>query len=480
MTWFSRNRQNSSRFGFYWFYLFLLLAVVSSWIFAHDFVTTSLNSKSAHKQALMAEQSYALEWQFDRADDVVSLFGTQWNTNSNGFGFQGGNAEISLNLRGQGVIKSIHQDMILTLRSVAEDISDLVMYIEFSDPQSGSFFHSGAVAINAGENSLSMSELEWRVITRNDPDPKPTSWQSMQRLSTLVLRFSNPKEQQVILTSVIIPQQQKITAGAATIQLPCDQQLYNAVDTSISSFCFNSNYMTHLDRELSLSGQLKHLKFAPISTINPWLWLLLSLLGVLALTLLYTKPAKTSHIAAVVGLVYVTVFIVHAFELSQWEQLYRWPVMFAALILLWVYRQVFNTAILNAWPVWLITGLLSLVLVWMGGFSFEFTQLLPMYILWASLQQIILGPIATDYFQQNLNVNNLAVAILVAGLFALLHSPNHTLMMATFTGGFVWSYSWLKYKNIFVNIISHSLLALLFYQAISDEWLGSARIGVFF
>ena len=463
-----------------WFYLLLILAMLSALVFAHEFVAQRLNENTLNKQQLLAAQDYSLDWQFKRPDDVISLFGSQWGTNSHGFGFKSKQAEISLNLRGQSVIKPIHQALEVTIFGEDEDIKSLEVSIELADLKSGNYYHSPSVHMSSGLNLIKMSELDWQVAQQNDQDLNQTSWNKMDRLSTLVLRFSNPFEQQILLKQVRIPQSRAVQVDSKTVQLPCDLKIHSSFERNVSSLCVSSNYMSYLHHELAQSAQLKQLSFVPISGYSPWLWLLLSLLSSVTLCWLSKKSGKNHYLLLGVAFIYLIVAIMHWQGLVHWQPYLRWPLLFLALAMLWVYRGVFTVNLMTALPVWILTGGVSIILWWMGGFSIEFIQLLPMYLLWACIQQIVIGPIATDFIQQQLKLNHHAVVFMVAFCFALLHSPNHTLMLLTFLGGLLWSYSWLKYKNIYVNVISHSLLALLLYQAIPSEWLGSARIGVFF
>ncbi|VAW42233.1 hypothetical protein MNBD_GAMMA01-283 [hydrothermal vent metagenome] len=449
-------------------------------VFAHEFVAQRLNENTLNKHQLLAAQAYTLDWQFKHPDDVISMFETQWSTNSHGFGFKRKQAEISLNLRGQSLIKSIHQTLEVIIINEDEEVKNLEASIELADLKSGNYYHSPSIHMSSGLNLIKMSELDWQVAQQNQQGLSRTSWHKMDRLSTLVLRFSNPFEQQVFLKQVSIPQSRAVQMDSKTVQLPCDLNIHSSIERKVSSLCVSSNYMSYLHRELAQSAQIKQLSFVPISGYSPWLWLLLSLLSSVTLCWLSKKSGMNNYLLLGVVFIYLIVTIMHWQGLVDWQQYLRWPLLVLALAVLWVYRVVFTVNLMTALPVWLLTGGLSIILWWMGGFSVEFIQLLPMYLVWACVQQIVIGPIATDFFQQQLKLNDHAVVFMVALCFALLHSPNHSLMLLTFLGGLLWSYSWQKYRNIYVNVISHSLLALLLYQAMPSEWLGSARIGVFF
>lgn len=130
--------------------------------------------------------------------------------------------------------------------------------------------------------------------------------------------------------------------------------------------------------------------------------------------------------------------------------------------------------------IWLITFGFALVMFFLSDFEWTFIRDLPLYVLWALAQQVILGPLVSDYLHQKAGLSTGITALLCGVLFALLHVPNQMLMLATFCGGLLWSFTWLRYRNIYANAISHALLALLFYQTMPGHLLGTARVGFWF
>ena len=161
----------------------------------------------------------------------------------------------------------------------------------------------------------------------------------------------------------------------------------------------------------------------------------------------------------------------------------RWPLLALFIMLLWHYKQYLKVPKNAAKPVWLISILLSVVLMLgfnKGQIEFDFLADMPLYLVWAWLQQLLLGPLLSRLMMRQLNVSEWVVACIVGMLFSIIHAPNHVLMLVTLFGGVGWSYAWLKYENLYANIFSHAILALIFYQVMPDAWLGSARIGVFF
>ena len=181
-----------------------------------------------------------------------------------------------------------------------------------------------------------------------------------------------------------------------------------------------------------------------------------------------------------VSAVYLTVYILHQSWMFDVAAIFRWSLLLMFVILIWQFRQTFYTLKSTALPLWIGSFLVAIGISLVGGFNLDFIRSLPLYLLWAIVQQLLIGPVFSTTIYHQLKVSKLATACLVGVLFSVIHSPNHMLMFVTLIGGVVWSYTWLKYENIYANAFSHALLALVFYQSMPAQWLGSARIGVFF
>ena len=132
---------------------------------------------------------------------------------------------------------------------------------------------------------------------------------------------------------------------------------------------------------------------------------------------------------------------------------------------------------------WLIVLSVAGLLMLLSDFSLKFLPLLPVYFLWAGFQQALMVSLF-QWLNKSKAFNNKGtdwlLVVFVAVCFAVLHMPNHYLMFLTFVGGLFWIGVWSKYKNLLLMVVSHSLWALLLYQAVGEVWLHSARVGFSF
>jgi len=64
--------------------------------------------------------------------------------------------------------------------------------------------------------------------------------------------------------------------------------------------------------------------------------------------------------------------------------------------------------------------------------------------------------------------------------FALLHTPNPTLMLATFIGGLCWCSIWLRYRALLPLALSHAISALLLSSLLPADILHSAEVSARF
>lgn len=136
---------------------------------------------------------------------------------------------------------------------------------------------------------------------------------------------------------------------------------------------------------------------------------------------------------------------------------------------------------LRAWVYAAVAPLLSLQIVLMLGQPGARAAIAPAavagYLLWALLQQYLIGAVAAD----RLCLAGLPrpwVVLVAATLFALLHAPNATLMLATFAGGLIWSTTWLQQRSLLPQAVSHVAAAVLLTTGLPPEWLRSAEVSL--
>ena len=102
-----------------------------------------------------------------------------------------------------------------------------------------------------------------------------------------------------------------------------------------------------------------------------------------------------------------------------------------------------------------------------------------LYLGWALLQQFLVCAICTERWQAATG-SRYAAAYLGALCFALLHTPNATLMLATFVGGLCWCGIWLRYRALLPLALSHAASALALAALLPADVLHSAEVSVRF
>ncbi len=101
------------------------------------------------------------------------------------------------------------------------------------------------------------------------------------------------------------------------------------------------------------------------------------------------------------------------------------------------------------------------------------------YLAWAGLQQYLVCAICTERWR--MATNNSAIAVYLGALgFALMHTPNATLMLATFCGGLCWCALYLRERALLPLAASHATSALLLVALLPPDILRSAEVSARF
>ena len=64
--------------------------------------------------------------------------------------------------------------------------------------------------------------------------------------------------------------------------------------------------------------------------------------------------------------------------------------------------------------------------------------------------------------------------------FALMHTPNASLMLATFAGGLWWCALFLRERALLPIAVSHAASALVLIALLPQDWLYSAEVSARF
>ncbi|VAW38540.1 hypothetical protein MNBD_GAMMA01-1550, partial [hydrothermal vent metagenome] len=122
------------------------------------------------------------------------------------------------------------------------------------------------------------------------------------------------------------------------------------------------------------------------------------------------------------------------------------------------------------------TTLLFVFLSWQKPLNIAVFESLHVYLLWAIVQQFILGYILAERIFYPKTHSKFLASILASMVFAIMHLPSVTLFIMTFIAGMFWAYCWLKFRRIVPLALSHAILAYMFYYVTSDKVLYSAKV----
>lgn len=101
------------------------------------------------------------------------------------------------------------------------------------------------------------------------------------------------------------------------------------------------------------------------------------------------------------------------------------------------------------------------------------------YAGWALIQQYLVCVVCTSRWK--LAARSDAVAIWFGALgFALLHTPNASLMLATFAGGLCWCTLYLRERALLPLALSHAASAMVLIALLPPSWLYSAEVSARF
>ncbi len=448
----------------------VIIAMLLLWLSAHDLYVSRINQQHQALIQSLSQGSHDLNWSLKSTSDLVTGFGGGWVMQPKGLQLNTHHAEVSLAFKERFIVPEYYQQLRFDWIGQVAATENTRLQLEFSQVDSGVFYYSSPIKVKTGLNQINLKELKWTA--KKDNKNTALNWQNLPLLNTLVWRFSQQDgpSDRAILRHVSIPQTK-----------------------AIDSFEQTSPFTVLLSNQLRQQWQSQrlNLKSSPVMAaylnITPWLLFGMGVLCLLlAVKIVQPSTDKRRNQIHLNGAYRVIAVVALVAAFMQTKPLYialeRWPwlaiVVFLLPTVLLVKRWLRPG--MAAGPVWAFTLLIGFLMWYLSDLNGTFISDMPLYFLWAVAQQVILGPLVSDYLQQKAGLSRGLVALLCGVLFALLHVPNQMLMLATFFGGLLWSYAWLRYRNIYANAVSHALLALLFYQTMPEHLLGTARVGLWF
>ncbi|HFC29440.1 MAG TPA: hypothetical protein ENJ44_00175 [Oceanospirillales bacterium] len=419
-------------------------------------------------------------WDFvDFSDDVVESFQNNWQKKpdlAQIIALKGQNPQLSLNFSGETINARLHDFLTISAAKNMQGSIRLQVKTKLSDQ---AFYYSQTYRLKGKSVQLDLHK-NWLKIDKNNTKTAAVYAKDIPQISSLVLLFSNPKTD-LVLNSVELAYNQDLVINDFTID--CDgkntsKDLNKNIDNKIAVFhlaencLFPSNYLwlkqglqqqypesiLRLKQKLILAKPTLHkvnLSYTSIFWINFSLYALISiaLLLVLFITVKNKVEADSSH------------------EKSWLKQTIFYFLKKGAKKTITPYHLMLNYAVVLI-PTVIIFGLMTIFkMPTINNF-----QHLPVYFIWAIIQQYVLGTILAENIFYKHTHNRLLAALLAATVFSLLHLPSVRLMLATFIAAGFWSYAWLVFGRLLPLALSHAVLALMFYAIISPQYLYSAKV----
>ena len=113
------------------------------------------------------------------------------------------------------------------------------------------------------------------------------------------------------------------------------------------------------------------------------------------------------------------------------------------------------------------------------GFHWPDEIMLVRYLAWAALQQYLICVVLADRLSL-VGLTPRWIAFAAALVFALLHTPNAALMLATFAGGLIWSATWVRHRALLPIVAAHVVSATIVLACLPPEILRSAEVSARF
>ena len=121
---------------------------------------------------------------------------------------------------------------------------------------------------------------------------------------------------------------------------------------------------------------------------------------------------------------------------------------------------------------------------WQGSINltWHIFPILILYPFWGTLQQLLLMAFVAGNLQglQHKRLTNVAIVIITACLFAIIHLPHYWLVFGTFLLALFYGYVYLKVPNLFVLGLLHGWLGALFFYTVVDRDPFEEVFGIFF
>ena len=434
-----------------------LVACVLIWVFAHDYVASHINKRIDNQMTLGQSGDLNFSWDVSRAEDVVTVFDSVFD----GQHFQGKQLAVSLQMPSWPLMPQYYQQFSLHVETVPR--SSFSVALETSEPEQGHFY-TARMRLNSGKHEVDLTALDW-VNTSG----KLVDWSDIPQATTWVVRLFAKEALIWDIKDLSLPQTKVFGLD--------DWQPQSCENVSQPgqwlADCLSSNKMVQFDQQINQQSIDLTIKF------KSWLADYHVLMGLLAIVLMLLVFWGRGIVqCAVLGVSATVALMLYVPIPIQWMNGHILLALVTVLALWFVFyhhRKRWLVSQKGSVLTWFFVAFVAFLLWWEGDFSLSFLPLFPAYFLWAAFQQTLMVSLY-EWFKSK-DAADSSLLVFVAWSFAMLHMPNHYLMLLTFIGGVFWMLVWYRTQNLLLMVVSHSLWALLLYQSVGEVWLHSARVG---
>jgi len=447
-------------------YFILIISIVAlSWFVAIVLTQQRVQLEALNTLANIENKQTSFIWDFTNSEDIIESFKHYWTLDSQNQTISanlGDNPELSLNFS-SGVVNSYRHD-VLSL-SFKKPFGGRVKIQFKTGIDDEYFYYSPQIKLNGLIHEINLNEIAWTGISSQGKQNIQVNWGTQQhKVSSLVLQFANI-DSAIVIDSVNL-------------------RLIN-LTMKIKHFKINCNGEI-LGNEIPDILQVNQLQLEEVCYLpSNYMWLMEFIHNKYPGSLLFINNVKVlSEISS------------HRVNKSYTQLTFVNFILYAlvslCLIILFSIRKTrytFRSAKLNQTKLFdfksiiranvfilLPTVALLVFLYFQKEVSISDFKSLPLYFVWALVQQYILGYLLAEKIFYNKTHNKFLASVLAALVFAIIHLPSITLFLLTFVAGTFWAYGWLSFKRIVPLALSHSLLALMFYHIVSDKVLYSAKV----
>ena len=463
-----------------YFYSFtvILVSLTLAWFVALQLTKQRLQLEAENKINNFTNQQTSFVWDFKSFKrDVVKPYQKYWQQSDSTPAIKadkGQNPQLSLNFSSE-VINTLHHSILqINSTTTLQGTVKIQFKTELDDDY---FYYSSDIKLSGKQQIIDLQQ-NWQGISDKNTHTVKAAWgTSAQKVSSLVLYFNNP-DADLVIKSISMPytfEDKNIEIHdincLGEIQKESPPSLLHVNVFNLKTSCWlPSTYMW-----------LKHM----IQQDYPESILSISQVSLWPQTNRHKVNKSYTNILFINVVLYIFIVLVilavtvltgrYSIKANKSEGSQRWTIKRLLFVsgkkAINPYHVLLNYAFVLT-PSFIIFTYLAF-LKFPDSTTFK---LLPMYFIWALFQQFILAYILAEKIFYNRLHNRLLSSVLAALVFAIIHMPSVTLMLATFIAGSFWSYSWLLFKRFIPLAISHAVLALMFYYVVPDGFLYSAKV----